>query len=113
MTPEQLAVERDALLQGGRTLEEVERMQATAHPSHWCRVETRLAEEALLAANDRGARLNRARDDMALLLGRELATSPRGPARWTQMRDSLTSEVVLRLEVLVVSPPNGTSGGLP
>lgn len=30
MTPEQLAVERDALLQGGRTLEEVERMQCGA-----------------------------------------------------------------------------------
>lgn len=111
MTPAQLAVERDALLQGGRTLEEVERMQAATHPWNWCRVETRIAEEVLLAANDHGTRLNRTRDDMAMLLGRELATSPR--ARWAQMRDSLTREVVLRLEVLVVSPPNGTSGGLP
>lgn len=43
MTPAQLAVERDALLQGGRTLEEVERMQVLLeHP-------TTVADAQLLA----------------------------------------------------------------
>ena len=37
MTPEQLAVERDALLQGGRTLEEVEAMQMLSNPE-WVRL---------------------------------------------------------------------------
>ena len=37
MTPEQLAVERDALLTGGRTLEEVEAMQMLSDPE-WVRL---------------------------------------------------------------------------
>lgn len=37
MTPAQLAVERDALLSGGRTLEEVEAMQALSDPE-WVRL---------------------------------------------------------------------------
>lgn len=69
MTPEQLAVERDALLQGGRTLEEVEAMQR----AHALRVALEDALELLSHADFRNGNEHAGVDEGAVLAGRSIA----------------------------------------
>lgn len=51
MTPAELAVERDRLLEGGRTLEEVEAMQTLSDPE-WLRLLKLWAEKSNRPATD-------------------------------------------------------------
>lgn len=101
MTPAQLAVERDALLVGGRTLETVGTMQSAAAGELQMRVAV-MVREALVR-----------RLDVARVEARGWVGVPVSLDAVMVMATDIIGRVDLTPIIESVSPPNGTSGETP
>jgi len=101
VTPEQLAVERDALLEGGRTLEEVEAMQRRADDPAVLHLEAILQEHRVTAAQlpqmlalvQRGSMLHHHLFDLQRATQRALALAE-GRPRETKVLADLRSGIL-------------------